>query len=256
MPILRLAQIPRSQRPEFVRVRHGWYASADVSSEEIRACEIGGSLTAASALPRYGIWLWPDRDLHVRVGRSANPTRAGGVCLHYRGRTEYGTDGLAVSLIELSRCAGDLQLATALDSVLNLKLLTWNDLLSISQTSSQRFRDAVGAAELGMQSGYETKMRLFLRGHRIGYRSQVSISGVGRVDFLLGSSLVIEMDGYQFHTREQFSVDRRRDLELHRRGYIVVRVSSRMADLEWDDVCQSILHMVRRRVHRSIPRES
>ena len=255
MPILRLHQIPVSERSEFTRVRHGWYASPDVSSEEIRACELGGSVTAASALALRGVWLWRDPVFHVRIGRTATAKLHTGVCFHNQGRAAGGVDGLERSLLELSHCATELQAVTALDSVLNLRILTIDDLHRLAQNSTQKFRRYVLRVSEGMQSGYETKMKLFLCANRIRFQSQVVIRGVGRVDFLVGERLVIEMDGFQYHSVDQFSSDRQRDIELHRRGYIVIRISSRMADREWDAVCASILDFTRRRMQRVSPLE-
>ncbi|WP_245690631.1 DUF559 domain-containing protein [Actinomyces ruminicola] len=52
----------------------------------------------------------------------------------------------------------------------------------------------------------------------------MEISRVGEVDLLVDGWPVLELDGYSYHEDEyQFGLDRRRDRELTRRGYRVVR---------------------------------
>jgi very-short-patch-repair endonuclease len=76
----------------------------------------------------------------------------------------------------------------------------------------------------------------------------VSIPGVGRVDFLLGSRLVIEVDGTTFHDRgSQFENDRRRDAELSARGYRVLRFSYRQILYDWPLVEAAIWAALARR---------
>ena len=102
----------------------------------------------------------------------------------------------------------------------------------------------------GSASGIETVVRLFLRTHGIRHRVQVRFSGVGRVDLLIGDRLIIEVDGERFHTGPEFEADRRRDLALVMRGYVVIRLSYRMVLNEWDAVCSGILQLVKRGEHR------
>jgi very-short-patch-repair endonuclease len=52
--------------------------------------------------------------------------------------------------------------------------------------------------------------------------SQVRIDRVGWVDLVVAGWLVIDLDGWAYH-RDAFHEDRRRDAELTRRGYVVLR---------------------------------
>ena len=81
-------------------------------------------------------------------------------------------------------------------------------------------------------------------------RTQVEISGVGRVDVLIGERLVLELDGRGFHDDDHsFEEDRRRDLELHRLGYVVIRLSYRQVMEQWPRAEQVIRVLVQRRDH-------
>jgi very-short-patch-repair endonuclease len=54
------------------------------------------------------------------------------------------------------------------------------------------------------------------------------VADVGRIDFLIGDKLVIEVDGAGFHSSpESFERDRDRDAKLGIRGYRVLRFSYR-----------------------------
>jgi len=72
------------------------------------------------------------------------------------------------------------------------------------------------------------------------------------VDFLvIGTNIVIECDGFDFHGRnqEQFERDRRRDAELTAAGYVVVRVT-------WGMVCDrpaAVARTIRAAVRQSRP---
>lgn len=86
---------------------------------------------------------------------------------------------------------------------------------------------------------------------RIGFRQQVDIPGVGRVDFLLGIRLVVEVDGAEFHTsRPSFEEDRRRDAVLSALGYRVLRFSYVQVERNWDQVAASILAALARGDHQ------
>ena len=74
--------------------------------------------------------------------------------------------------------------------------------------------------------------------------------GVRRVDLLIGDRLVIELDGRAFHSGEDFERDRRQDLELALRGYVVIRLSYRMVVHDWDATHRAVVEVVARGLHR------
>lgn len=70
----------------------------------------------------------------------------------------------------------------------------------------------------------ETLARLALRA--VGLRLEVGtpITDVGFVDLLVEGRVVVELDGFAYHSgRREFAADRRRDRELVARGFVVVR---------------------------------
>ncbi|MGX5681968.1 DUF559 domain-containing protein [Schumannella luteola] len=82
----------------------------------------------------------------------------------------------------------------------------------------------------------------------------VAIGGrltVGRIDFLVGNRLVVEIDGAEFHApREAFERDRRRDALLTSLGFRVLRFSYIQVLNRWPEVERAILTAVGRGDHR------
>jgi very-short-patch-repair endonuclease len=95
-------------------------------------------------------------------------------------------------------------------------------------------------------SGTETLVRLALQAAGIRVTPQVKIPGVGFVDLLVGTRVVVEIDSESWHsTAEQRAEDYRRDLLLHRLGYAVVRVSYEQAMRQRSEVVAAVIVAVR-----------
>lgn len=247
------------------RVRQRWFAVPDAPADVVRAARVGGSLTAASVADLEGVWL-RERDtvLHVRVPRTASrlfaPDGSGkplhrtehGVCVHYRSVADASgaRDPLALALAELFACGPRLDAQLALDSSLSSGRLDPAGFAELRRLVKPAQRALIDLADAGCQSGTETIVRLLLHGRRIRHRTQVWVSGVGKVDVLVGDRLVVEIDGEGFHTGVEFEQDRRRDFELVLRGYLVFRLSYKMVMGEWEPVRAAIIELVARGDHR------
>lgn len=135
--------------------------------------------------------------------------------------------------------------------MLNRGLMTRSQLLDALAVLPQTHRDLLALADGAAQSGLETKVRLGLRSRRVKVRSQVWISGLGRVDLLVGDRLIIEVDGYQTHgSPARFQEDRRRDREAALQGYLVLRFTYWDICYDWDRRLEATLDIVRRDRHR------
>lgn len=240
---------------DIVRVRIGWYALPRAHPDVIAAIRGGGRITCISLLKLSGIWLIDDGRLHVCVPRDSH-VRGGrsGTTRHYAADgqpvTKAVTDPLVWAFVHLASCQPRDNVIVSLDSALTMGLLSRDDLEVIRMLLPVMKRYYIDLVDGSCQSGLETKCRLALRARRIRYRTQARIPRVGHVDILIGDRLVIELDGIGYHTGEQVEKDRRRDLELHRQGYIVLRVSYSMLMFEWESVFSVILQYVERRAHR------
>lgn len=263
------AAIPRShifaaiRAGHLDRIRKGWFATPDAPPGVVRAIRVGGTLTAGSAARLHGLWTLDDPLLHVRVPRSASrlaspddravslDSARDAVCVHYSSHptSPRAHDGVERAVTEMFRCSDVRAAMVAFESALNRAWLGPSQVERMRGQIPGRCLRQFDRADGGAQSGLETLVRMLLFSRRVRYRTQVWIDGVGRVDILIGERLVLELDGARFHTGTAFEEDRRRDFELVRAGYLVVRITYRMVIEQWDDVAAGILELVRRGEH-------
>jgi very-short-patch-repair endonuclease len=252
-----------------VRVRPGWVALPDAPFEVIGAVRVGGALTGNSVAKLHGLWLLDDERLHVRVPPTASrlrsphdrsvplDARGHGVCVHYRtvaGKDERGArparDGLVTAVAEMFQCAGAVPAMIALESALNRGAVQMQAIEQLRAALPAWVGRCLDDVSCDSDSGLETIARMLMRRLRVGVRAQVAIADVRRVDLLVGDRLVLELDGRAFHSGDDFDRDRRQDLELALRGYLVVRVSYRMVVEDWDVTQRSLRELVGRGLHR------
>lgn len=137
----------------------------------------------------------------------------------------------------------------ALDSVVNLRLMERDELDRLFAGASRRVHAVLERIDLA-ESGPETLVRMRLRSLGLRVRSQMVIDGVGRVDLVVGDSLVIEVDSVSHHTDlDAYRRDRERDRRLRAMGYVPVRLTYDQVLNRWPEVEADILAMVRRREH-------
>lgn len=236
------------------RVRQGWYALPETPRDVTTAVRVGGSLACVSALRRAGIWLPFDSRIHVAVPAHASRLRVvPSAVVHWCAPA----DAEFVPVIPLAEALGQAAVClpaefalVAIDSALNKSLVTLPQLERAFALLPARARRLLDLPDAKCDSGLETLARYRLRRWRIRVRTQVRIPGVGRVDVVVGERLVLEFDGRGFHDDDDsFEEDRRRDRELHRLGYIVVRLSYTQVMQQWQRAEEVIREMVRRRDH-------
>ncbi|WBU38131.1 endonuclease domain-containing protein [Homoserinibacter sp. YIM 151385] len=248
----RLSNAVRSHA--IVRVRQGWYALPAEESPRRRAFRVGGQLSCATALVLHGVPLRPDALLHVGVtetssrlrspdDRRARLPRERPVHVHWTGPRR-GARDLAdpeTALADLIACRAPEQAVAAADAALRARVVSRESWDRIAAGLPLRLRTLMLDVEPRCESYLESIFRFRLR--RLGYhpRVQVPIPGVGRVDVVLGTRVVIELDGWEHHaSRESFEEDRRRDAELVRRGYIPLRFTYRSVTRHWHRVLAAI----------------
>jgi len=251
---------------ELRRVRNGWVAGHGAAEDAVQAVRVGGALSCLSVLRRRGIWCDDDHLLHVRVARHAGHLSAPhdravelgrpaahGIRLHRDGVVSPATsavDPMPIVLAHLFRCQPRENVIVSLDSALRGGHILLPELRDIVSQLPAKYSPYLGLVDMSAESGLETKARLRLRALGIPYRAQVRISRVGHVDLLIGERLVLELDGEAWHSGPlAYAEDRRRDLELMRQGYIVMRLSFSQVMAEWATVESVIRALVSRREH-------
>lgn len=253
-----------------LRLRQGWVAHPDAPIDVVRAVRVGGRLGCLSVLKSEGLWCATDSRLHVRVPNDAHnlasphdrrvplgrPERYG-VVVHRSHRAsvleepEGPVDSFGWALLHSITCQSAMDAIVTLDSALNQERVSRTELEFLVAELPAKYRAYLDLTDGHAASGLETKARLGLRRYNIPARSQVRIGTVGKVDLLVGERLVVETDGREWHTRtEAYLEDRRRDLELAERGYVVLRLSYLQVMEEWETVIGVIRGMVARDEHR------
>jgi len=245
------------------RVRQGWYSSSDLAPAFARAARVGGVATCATALAAAGVWvLDSDSHLHVAVKPTACQLRsprdsrerlgAQHVVIHWTLTDQVNrlTRSLSDSLHDYSACATPELLAATANSLLRehpRHRAEWASLrahLPVRTHGLLRFVDGV------CESGTEFMFWVRLSRLHSRMRRQVWIDGVGRVDFLIGEKLVVEIDGYTHHGgRDEFEADRHRDAMLSAAGYRGLRFSHQLVFGSWARVEAAVWAAIARGDH-------
>ncbi|CAN5473999.1 hypothetical protein BH10ACT7_BH10ACT7_17550 [soil metagenome] len=245
------------------RVRQGWYILPDVHPHLRETARVGGRATCLTGLRLHGGWAHPDSFLHVAVPANACRLRGrrdsrerlrgdGDTIVHWRDSTS-GERLLLPPfecIADLVNCQPRETVLAAADSVLH------NDPAARAQwprfllTLPAVHRAALARLDGVCESGTETLTWHRLSALGIRLRRQVPVSGIGRVDFVVGERLVIEVDGLEYHVDPvRFEADRRRDARLSARGYRVLRFSYFQVMTRWYEVEAAVLAAVSRCDH-------
>ena len=243
------------------RLRHGWYADPWTVDPQVReAVAAGGVLTCVSALAKRGIWTPPHHAVHLRRSEHHTSAPARNVhsdWVHRHWVDEPATrsvDSIGVALRAALRCVDPEHLVAILDSVLQQTTHTRESLADLLADGPQSTRALLDRCDGRAESGTESLVRFRLTARNVRVRSQVAIAGVGRVDFLIGRRLVIEVDSRAHHTSDAaYRRDRRRDRKLVRLGYLVIRITYEEVMYDWADVEDDVMAIVRRGDHLRKP---
>jgi very-short-patch-repair endonuclease len=99
-------------------------------------------------------------------------------------------------------------------------------------------------------SGTESIFRYRMAALGVRMRSQVEIEGVGRVDFLVGDRLIVEIDSHEHHgSRAQRIRDLDRDAIAQVLDYLPLRFDYLQVIEDWDAVASTIFAVIHDRRH-------
>ena len=245
-----------------LRVRQGWYSHHDVHPSALEAARVGGRLTCLSALDLHGAGLIADPGLHVSVAGNACRLRmprdghariaaaaSSGVVVHWR--TQEATGRLLLPPLAAIRDLIACQPPDIVSAVVGVLLHRrpelwprWREFISTVPVAHQPWLRRIDSS---CESGIEGLFWFRMRDQPISLRRQVAIPTVGRIDFLVGTKLVVEVDGAEHHTSpERFEADRRRDARLSSLGYRVLRFSYAQVMFRWPEVELALLAAVAR----------
>ncbi|MBB5633834.1 very-short-patch-repair endonuclease [Cryobacterium mesophilum] len=249
-----------------IRVRQGWYCLPDTDIALQEAVRVGGRLSCVSGAEHHSLWVRRTTKLHVDVIPTASRLRSRTdkrirlatldspmTVVHWDDAHSPGTR-FALSARECLRrmtaCRPPEEVIAAVDSALRLGLISPQEWADDIRPLSPRLRRLLARVDARSESIIESITRFRL--NYAGYEPhvQVKVPGVGRVDLVFGTRLVIELDGWEYHAdRERFEADRRRDARLSARGYRVLRFSYRQVMDSWSEVRAAIVAAVARGDH-------
>lgn len=205
---------------------------ADASPAVRDAVALGGVLACVSAAVALGLPVLFTGPTHVVVPRGWSHAKLSGVIVHRRDLDAEDVCGVATTLLRtVIDCARELPLREALvicDAALRAGLdrsRLREAAKSLRGPGAAKVRDVARLCDAQAESPIETLLRLIAREFgRVD--PQVWIDGVGRVDLILDGWLVLEADGFEFHsTRAHYREDRRRANALVAAGYVLLRFS-------------------------------
>lgn len=246
------------------RARRGWYCRPGVTHPILGAIRVGGPLTCGPALRHHGVWAMDDGRLHVEVLANSSRLRSprdsrerlgddAATVLHYEHEREPTSEPVPDARLVVSvtralshyrRCVDERWYLAALDSALHRDPLSRDALRRAGHPAGLMGIDGV------CESGTETLFWVAIRGLVPTVRRQHVVPGVGRVDFLIGDRLVVEIDSREFHDNPSGrTADRRRDLDLSRLGYRCLRFDYAQIVHELDRVIDAIVAAVSRGDH-------
>ena len=228
------------------RIRSGVFAVAGLAPALRDAIAHGGALTCTSVLRAHKVWvLHEGPEPHIWMGASGK-ARAHDNCTcvshYYRGDPPLGQTSVEQALVHLYRCQGDEAFFAAFESSWKLRLLSRAARARIRAALPASARWLVDLARSDADSGLESLLRLRL--HILGVRldCQVVITGVGRVDFVIGGRLILEADGKENHDgASKRHKDLLRDAAASALGYETLRFDYAQIVHDWQTVHVAVL---------------
>ncbi|WP_239453267.1 MULTISPECIES: DUF559 domain-containing protein [Microbacterium] len=149
-------------------------------------------------------------------------------------------------------CRGIEEFFVTLESARSLKMLTATGLAWLRARVGPEARDAMAYSRDDADSGLESLLRWRLRARNLPVRTQMMIVSVGRVDFLIGDRLIVEVDGAPNHEGESHRhKDLVRDANAAAWGYVTLRFDYAMVVHDWSTVELAILSYVDQGLHLS-----
>ena len=225
--------------PQSIGHYRGWiYDKNSFTLDQVRAFVYNACISCVSAAPIYELpVLMEERPqkthLSVSYNRGMHPSklrRFDDVCIH---REQFVSDeerrthvaSMGTVLERVLVCMPLKVSLPMLDAARNRGLYDVST-LTIPPTGSRlpHLREALSLSSDRARSILETVARLQLIDMGLAPQVGVWIEGVGEVDMIVLGFIVIEVDGWAFHSsKEQREKDLKRDRELLRRGFVVLR---------------------------------
>ena len=206
--------------------RRGVFLAPGGDRDLAAAIHHNGRLTCASAAARYRLWL---RDPPARLHLACNHGHGDGFIRHrtlrFDGHPELplaAVEDVALHALGCLEPPSSTAIATSAIRLYGVPL----ELLraELRGDRSGPIRRALQELDLRAESIVEVDAQHLFRSNGIEFEAQVLLPGIGRVDFLLAGFLIVEIDGFAFHSkRADMLRDRQRNNASTVNGYAVLR---------------------------------
>jgi very-short-patch-repair endonuclease len=218
--LLRLTGLGASQP------RRGIFVLPECDKGLLAAVLNNGRLTCASAAGHYGLWLRaapPQPHLACAHGHGSGFIRHRTV--RFPGHPSLPLAAVEDVALHALSCLPPPASAALATSAIRLHGVP-RELLA-SQLQADRSGSALRVLrelDVRAESIVEVDAQHLFRANGIAYDAQVFLPGIGRVDFLLDGFLIVEIDGFAFHSkRTDMLRDRKRNNAAAVSGYAVLR---------------------------------
>lgn len=237
-----------------LRLRRGWYGSPGASPALAAAVSHGGALGCVSVLQDEALWILGEHH-HVHVAMRSNghslPHPECSCVLHWNAVPQSGGRvSLRTALAQALGCVGAEEFFVALESAMRRRVIDRRELAALRADVPADRRWLIDLARWDADSGLESLLRLRVHVLGISLRSQVEIPGVGRVDFVLGDRLILEVDGrFNHEAPPKRHKDLVRDAVAAAHGFDTLRFDYALVVHDWPLVEGAILAKLERRLH-------
>ncbi|MDR6868060.1 very-short-patch-repair endonuclease [Microbacterium resistens] len=244
------------RRGALLRVNASWIGLDDAPPDLLTAARAGGRLTCVSLARRRGWWVPEGAEDRVHVHVHPNARRPlGDVRTHWAAPiVPLGPRRLEASvedaLAHASRCFFEEDALSIWESAIRIERI---DIESLRQVHwpDPRTRRYARLVRGSSDSGLETLVVVRLSHWGVPIRQQVRIAGHD-VDILIGTHLVLQIDGFAHHSgRADRLRDVRHDAELQQRGYTVLRFTYEQVMRQWEEVERTVARAIARGLHLS-----
>lgn len=166
----------------------------------------------------------------------------------FQGAAGIGVVSVETALVHLHRCEGDESFFASFESAWRLRKVDAAARMRIRAALPASARWLVDFARPDADSGLESLVRLRLHLIGLALACQVSLRGVGRVDFVIGDRLILEIDGRENHDGPSHRhKDLQRDAVASAQGYETLRFDYAQVIHDWPTVqaaIQAALHRI------------
>lgn len=229
-----------------LRLRSGLYADPDLPGPVRTALRHGGVLACVSVARSRGLWVLPlDQLVHVSLPPNGHSHPHGGcTCVQHWNALQFSSTEVSLvdALLQIRGCHGEDAFFATLESALHQGALTADGRAELRECITESARWLVDLAHTDSESGLESLLRVRLHRLGISLQTQIEVPGVGRVDFVLGDRLILEVDGGLGHEGpENRHKDLLRDAVAAGHGFDTLRFDYEMVVNDWPVVEEAIL---------------